>query len=138
MTSSSSLASDNPHLKTFHGAGPFSEPETHNVAWFLDQFPRLHWYMDIHSAAGQILYNWGDDDNQSNDPSMSFLDPHWDGRRGVVNIDDYQEWITEEDGGAARESPPGRERHAAVGGRSFQPVQAVGLFPTSAPATTTR
>jgi murein tripeptide amidase MpaA len=132
VTASSSLASDNPRLETFHGTGPFSEPETRNVAWILDQFPRLRWYMDIHSAAGQILYNWGDDDNQSRDPGMSFLDPRWDGRRGVVNIDDYREWISEEDGEAAR----GVARRVAsamraVGGRSFVPVQAVGLFPTS-------
>ena len=88
--------------------------------------------MDIHSAAGDILYNWGDDDNQSVDPSMSFLDPRWDGKRGVVTIDDYREWISERDGAAAR----GVARRVAgamraVGGRSFNPLQAVGLYPTS-------
>ena len=88
--------------------------------------------MDIHSAAGDILYNWGDDDNQSSDPSMSFLDPRWDGKRGVVTIDDYREWISDRDGAAAR----GVARRVAgamraVGGRSFNPLQAVGLYPTS-------
>ena len=132
MTGSSSLASDDPRQETFHGTAPFSEPETRNVAWIIDQFPRLRWYMDIHSAAGQILFNWGDDENQSNDPGMSFLDPRWDGRRGLVNLADYREWISEEDDGAAR----GVARRVAaamraVGGRSFLPVQAVGLYPTS-------
>ena len=132
VVNSSSLASDNPRLETYHGPAPFSEPETRNVKWILDQFPRLRWYMDIHSAAGDILYNWGDDDNQSVDPSMSFLDPRWDGRRGVVTIDDYREWISDRDGAAAR----GVARRVAgamraVGGRSFNPLQAVGLYPTS-------
>ena len=132
VVNSSSLASDNPRLETYHGPTPFSEPETRNVKWILDQFPRLRWYMDIHSAAGDILYNWGDDDNQSSDPSMSFLDPRWDGKRGVVTIDDYREWISDRDGAAAR----GVARRVAgamraVGGRSFNPLQAVGLYPTS-------
>ena len=131
VTGTSTLASDNPRFETFHGTAPFSEPETRNVAWILDQFPRLRWYMDIHSAAGQVLHNWGDDENQSGDPGMSFREPRWDGRRGVLD-DDYREWITEEDGGAGR----GVARRVAaamraVGGRSFVPVQAVGLFATS-------
>ena len=40
--------------------------------------------MDIHSAAGHVLFNWGDDNNQLNDPSMQFLNPAWDGQRGIV------------------------------------------------------
>lgn len=132
VVGSSSLASDDPRAETFHGRSPFSEPETRNVAWILDQFPRLRWYTDIHSAAGQVLYNWGDDNNQSHDPAMTFLDPRWDGHRGVPNVEDYREWITEEDGAAAR----GVARQVAaamrsVGGRSFLPVQAVGLYATS-------
>jgi hypothetical protein len=55
VTGSSSLASDSPNAETYHGRSPFSEPEARNVAWVFDQFPRLRWYMDIHSAVGDIL-----------------------------------------------------------------------------------
>jgi hypothetical protein len=63
---------------------------------------------------------------------MTVLDPRWDGKRGVVTIDDYREWISESDGAAVR----GVARRVAaamrnVGGRSFTPLQAVGLYPTS-------
>ena len=40
------------------------------------------WYMDIHSPVGDILFNWGDDNDQLNDPSTQFLNPAWDGKRG--------------------------------------------------------
>ena len=81
-TTASNLASDKPIDETYHGRYAFSEPETRNVAWVLDQFPRIRWYMDIHSAVGDILFNWGDDNDQLNDPSMQFLNPAWDGKRG--------------------------------------------------------
>ena len=55
--------------------------------------------MDIHSAAGQVLFNWGDDDNQMNDPAMQFLNPGWDGKRGIVGDNVYREWIEEPDYG---------------------------------------
>ena len=50
ITGNTSLASDDPRAETFHGTAPFSEPETRNVKWVFDQFPRLNWYMDIHSC----------------------------------------------------------------------------------------
>lgn len=127
-----SLASDKPIDETYHGRYAFSEPETRNVAWVFDQFPRLRWYMDIHSAAGQVLFNWGDDDNQMNDPTMQFLNPAWDGKRGIVADGMYREWIEEPDYGkvsnAARRVASAMQ---TVGGRSHNPIQAVGLFPTS-------
>ena len=140
VTGTSTLASDNPRLETFHGTGPFSEPETRNAAWILDQFPRLRWYMDIHSAAGQILYNWGDDENQSDDPGMSFLDPRWDGRRGVRQCRRLP-GVDLRGGrrrGRAGRGPAGRGAMRAVGGRSFMPVRRSVSSRPRAPATTTR
>ncbi|MDC0672425.1 M14 family zinc carboxypeptidase [Nannocystis radixulma] len=86
-----------PKEPRFHGTAPFSEPETRNVAWIFDTFPRIRWYMDIHSFAQTILYNWGDDDNQSSDQMMAFWNPAYDGRRGKHGIADYKEWIVESD-----------------------------------------
>jgi murein tripeptide amidase MpaA len=131
-TASTSLASDRPADETYHGRCAFSEPETRNVAWVFDTFPRLRWYMDIHSAAGDILFNWGDDNNQLNDPAMQFLNAAFDGQRGLVGDTVYREWIEEQDYGKVTQVA--RRVSAAmqtVGGRASQPMQAVGLYPTS-------
>jgi hypothetical protein len=131
-TAATSLASDRPIDETYHGRFAFSEPETRNVEWVFDQFPRIRWYMDIHSAVGDILYNWGDDDNQLNDRAMQFLNAAWDGKRGIVGDSGYREWIEEADFGkisnVARRVAGAMQN---VGGRGCQPLQAVGLYPTS-------
>ena len=131
-TSSISLDSDKPHDETFHGTAAFSEPETRNVAWVFDTFPRIRWYMDIHSAVGDILYNWGDDNDQANDPSQNFLNPAWDFQRGIGGKDDYREWINEGDWGNAQ--VVARRVSTAmhtVGGRTYHPDQSFGLYATS-------
>jgi hypothetical protein len=131
-TGATSLASDKPIDETYHGRYAFSEPETRNVAWVFDQFPRIRWYMDIHSAAGDILFNWGDDDDQLNDPSMQFLNVAWDGKRGIVGDTIYREWIEEPDyGKVSNVSNRVARAMQTVGGRSYRPLQAVGLYPTS-------
>jgi murein tripeptide amidase MpaA len=127
-----SLASDKPIDETYHGRHAFSEPETRNVAWVFEQFPRIRWYMDIHSAVGDILFNWGDDDDQLNDPSMQFLNPSWDGKRGIAGDTMYREWIEELDyGKVSNVSRRVAGAMQAVGGRLYRPLQAVGLYPTS-------
>ncbi|MCX5042137.1 M14 family zinc carboxypeptidase [Aldersonia sp. NBC_00410] len=132
ITGNSALASDDPSAETFHGTAPFSEPETRNVGWVFDRFPRLNWYMDIHSAVGDILYNWGDDDDQVGDEGMRFFDPRWDGARGVLTTNDYREWLPEADLGriknVARRTAAAM---AAVGGRPFRPIPAADLYATS-------
>ncbi len=131
-TSSSSLASDKPSEETYHGRHAFSEAETRDVAWVFDQFQRIRWYMDIHSAAGNVLFNWGDDDNQVADPSVQFLNPGWDGKRGVVGDSSYREWIDEGDfGRISNASRRVARAMQTVAGRSYQSFQGVGLFPTS-------
>lgn len=132
ITGSTSLASDDPRRETFHGTAPFSEPESRNVAWVFDQFPRLRWYMDIHSAAGDMLYSWGDDDDQSSDPNKNFLNPVWDGKRGILGRRDYKEWITEKDLSNVQVTADRvTDAMVSVGGRSYKPEQAVGLYATS-------
>jgi hypothetical protein len=129
---STSLASDKPIDETYHGRHAFSEPETRNVAWVFDQFPRVRWYMDIHSAFGDILFNWGDDNDQFTDPSMQFLNPGWDGKRGIVGDTVYREWIDEPDYGKVSNAALRVARAMqTVAGRSYGRMQAVGLYPTS-------
>ncbi len=126
------LASDDPHVETFHGIRAFSEPESRNVAWVFDEFPRIRWYVDIHSAVGDKLYSWGDDDNQAVDPKQTFRNAAWDGKRGILGRKDYKEWITETD---LRNIQVAANRTtssmSSVGGRVYKPAQAVGLYATS-------
>ncbi len=78
------LASDQPSSKQFHGKHSFSEPETRNVRWLLDQHPQITHYLDLHSHSGFVLYPWGDDENQHSSPSQNFMSSVWNGKRGVL------------------------------------------------------
>lgn len=132
VTIATSLASDKPVDETYHGPYAFSEAETRNVAWVFDQFKRIRWYMDIHSAVGDILFNWGDDNDQFSDTSMQFLNPAWDGKRGLIGDTKYREWIEEVDFGKIKNTSDRVARAMqSVGGRSYRPLQSVGLYATS-------
>jgi murein tripeptide amidase MpaA len=93
-----SPASDNPFnaQQTFCGRGPASEPETRNVVSLYDHFP-IQVLVDVHSYVPCVLRSWGSDDNQSHDPAMNFLNPAFDGRRGVPNDNSYREFISASD-----------------------------------------
>ncbi|XP_030023351.2 carboxypeptidase B [Manduca sexta] len=47
-------------METFHGRGPFSEPETAIIRdILLEHSDRLELFLDIHSFGSMILYGWG-------------------------------------------------------------------------------
>ena len=58
--------------ETYVGPREASEPETRNVIWLLDRFPNIRYFVDLHSYGETILHSWGSDDNQSDNPRMSF------------------------------------------------------------------
>jgi murein tripeptide amidase MpaA len=89
-------ASNESAQHNFHGATPFSEPEAVNVRWLLDSYPQIHWFIDVHSPSGSILYSWGHDENQSEKASMNFRIPAYDGFRGAAG-DSYKEYIPASD-----------------------------------------
>ena len=76
----------------YHGPSAFSEPESQNAKRIFDQFPNVGYFVDLHSYGPDILYSWGDDQDQSTDPSMNFLNAMFDGQRGVAD-DAYMEYI---------------------------------------------
>jgi len=76
--------SDAPGEDTYHGPDAFSEPETRNVAWLVDRYPSTRFLVDVHSFSELILYPWGDDDNQSTEPTQNFRNPAFDRRRGLL------------------------------------------------------
>jgi murein tripeptide amidase MpaA len=94
-------ASTNPKELTFHGTAPFSEPETRNVQWLVEQLPRTRWFVDAHSYSQLFLYSWGDDLDQSTDPIQNFQNPAYDGTRGTGNLSTYGEYIPATDRASA-------------------------------------
>lgn len=89
-------ASDTEGDSNFQGEGAFSEPETENVRWLLDEFPEIGLMIDLHSDGEQVLYPWGSDESQSNDATMTFRNPDCDGERGMPG-DAYGEHIDQAD-----------------------------------------
>ncbi|KAH7383882.1 zinc carboxypeptidase A 1 precursor [Pyrenochaeta sp. MPI-SDFR-AT-0127] len=127
-----SPASTNASSQAFYGTAPFSEPETQNMVWVYDQYPNIRWFIDVHSAAGTLLYSWGDDINQSHDPKQNQFNPAYDGKRGIVEDEIYKEFIDQADWDKiAYQANRTTDAMKAVGGRDYVPQQAVGLYPTS-------
>ena len=126
-------ASDNPcHTTVYRGPSQASEPETKNVVWLLDTYPRIRWHIDVHSAVPVILHSWGSDQNQTTDPSQTFSNSAFDGVRGRANDAAYREFITQPDldlvvsvGTAVNDAVK------AVRGDDYGVEPAFGLYPTS-------
>ncbi len=116
----------------YKGPNAFSEPETRNVRWMIDNFPNIACLIDIHSYSELVLYPWGDDQDQTTDPNQNFQNPAFDGQRGVIGSG-YKEYI-----------PPGdlqayvalaeriRDGIKAVRGRVYTAQESTSLYPTSA------
>jgi len=75
--------SDDPSSGVYHGTSPFSEAETSNIRWLLEQYPHIRHVVDLHSCGQLFLTPWGDDEIQTVDPCMSFANPAYDGLRGL-------------------------------------------------------
>jgi murein tripeptide amidase MpaA len=80
----------------FDGPSAFSEPETQNAKWVFDNFPNIQFFIDLHSYSQLILYSWGDDLDQSTNPSMNFMNPAYNGMRGLGEPS-YGEYIPSDD-----------------------------------------
>jgi murein tripeptide amidase MpaA len=119
--------------ETYVGTRPASEPETRNVIWLLDRFANIRYFIDLHSYGETILHSWGTDENQSHDPKMSFRNPAYDGKRGLIHDDLYREHIR---GADLKEAVRmGRAMAGAirlVRDRKYRLQQSVGLYPTTA------
>lgn len=125
--------SSNPSSETYKGESAFSEPETRNVHYLFDTYPNIGYFMDIHSYGGLILYNWGDDHNQTTDPGQNFLNPAYNGKRGNLNDTLYGEFIPAQDKDMIISLAERMNNAlAAVRGKNYTVQQSVGLYPTSA------
>ncbi len=124
--------SSNPCSDTYKGASAFSEPETRNVRHLLDTYTNICCYVDVHSYSELVLYPWGDDNNQTTNPSMNFTNPAYNGLRGTLGDAQYSEYIPASDlnwyvstGNAIRNAI------SAVRGRTYVVQQSPDLYPTS-------
>jgi carboxypeptidase T len=140
---SSVRTSTDPCDPTYNGPSAASEPETANVVWLLDRYPSVGYFIDVHSFGEDILYNWGDDDDQTTNPRMNFRDPAFDGRRGILdsetdpdkvdpNRDKYREYIPPADRGTLIAlGTVIRDAIQTAHGRVYTVKQSVGLYATS-------
>lgn len=137
-TSTVSCSDDPCDHDVYHGPGAFSEPETQNAKWMHDNFPNIGFFVDLHSFGPDILYSWGDDDDQETDPSMNFQNPAYNDVRGLLDA------LGQPGAAAYREYIPSTDRNAAIAlanafaagiqgvrGTSYLVEQSVGLYPTA-------
>ncbi len=81
----------------YRGPAAASEPETRNVVWVMDTYPRIRWYVDVHSAVPVILHSWGSDENQTTRPAQTFLATAFDAVRGRPHDTAYGEFVSQTD-----------------------------------------
>jgi murein tripeptide amidase MpaA len=120
------------------GPAPFSEPESQNIKYLMDTYQQIRFYVDIHSHGEKIMYNWGDDNNQTTDPNQNFKNQQYNGIRGNTDPDSpalwdrYKEYITPQDEKLEREL--GNRMNGAlqaVRGKSYSVEESAKLYYTS-------
>jgi hypothetical protein len=131
-----SAASDNPASEIFHGLSPASEAEARNTVWVEDSNPSLSWYIDVHSYGGDVLYGWGIDNMQTDDPPQNFGNSSYDGLRGVLGDDPpdavYREYINPDNLAAGIEvSARLASAISTAGNIEYVSRPSVSLYPTS-------
>ena len=128
--------SQDPSRSVYIGPSAVSEPETQNVVWMLNQYLHIRYFVDVYSFSEKILYDWGDDEDQTKDPNMNFRNSSFDGKRGLEGDVLYREYISGKDR-ITRLSIANRVRGAirAVRGRTYTVQQSFALYPTAGTST---
>jgi murein tripeptide amidase MpaA len=118
--------------QVYIGPSAASEPETQNVVWMMDNFPNIRFLIDLHSYGEDILYSWGDDEDQTTTPTMNFQNPAFDGLRGLGGDTAYREYIPTSDMELAIGLANGmRDAIGAVRGRQYTVEPSFSLYPTA-------
>ena len=113
------------------GPAAMSEPETKNAVWIFDQYP-IGYFIDIHSYSEDILYSWGDDEDQSADLTMNFQNAAFNGKRGIAGDTKYKEYISPADKTAAVNLANKMQTAIqGVRGRVYKVEQSMSLYPTA-------
>jgi murein tripeptide amidase MpaA len=85
-----------PASETYEGPAAFSESETRNVRFLLDQHPEIGCFIDVHSGHRAVFYPWGHDTVQTTNPAMSFHNPAYASHGGSY-YDGYEEYMPPDD-----------------------------------------
>ncbi|HEY0379227.1 MAG TPA: M14 family zinc carboxypeptidase [Pyrinomonadaceae bacterium] len=116
----------------YKGPSAFSEPETQNVRQLLDTFPHIVGMIDVHSYSAFVMYPWGDDENQTTQPTMNFKNAAFNGQRGQTG-DTYKEYIPKKDLDWFVSVGNGMAKAIeAVRGKKYEVKQSIHLYATSA------
>jgi carboxypeptidase T len=122
--------------QVYIGPSAVSEPETQNVVWLFDGHPTIKYFVDLHSYSESILLNWGDDEDQSTDPTMTFRNPAYNGKRGIIGDAAYKEYIDSTDKAkAVKLATTLRNAVEGVRGRMYKVQQSANLYPTAGVST---
>jgi hypothetical protein len=87
-----SASKDPCDFQVYVGPAAESEPEVRNVATLMRE-RRIAYFVDVHSFSRKLLFPWGMDGNQTSDPSQTYENPAWDGRRDGTTAGPYGEFI---------------------------------------------
>jgi carboxypeptidase T len=118
--------------QVYIGPSAASEPETKNAVWMFDKFPNIRYFIDIHSYSEDILYNWGDDENQDADPNMNFHNAAFNSKRGIAGDTAYKEYLPAGDKTVAVSlATKMRDAIKNVRGRVYKVEQSMSLYPTA-------
>jgi murein tripeptide amidase MpaA len=123
--------SADPCSDVYRGPDAGSEPETRNVVWALDTYPRIRWHLDVHSAVPVVLHVWGSDQIQTTDPGQHFRNPALDPVRGRPD-DGIGEFMSGSDlAGTLAVAQRMDDAISGVRGVRYGVEPAYGLYPTS-------
>ena len=99
--------------------------------WLMDTYQDLTMFFDLHSYAGDVLYNWVTTTIRASTKAVTFLNSAYDGQRGILNSS-YGEFLSQSDELIARGAADAmRDAMDAARGRSYVAKQSVGLYPTA-------
>jgi murein tripeptide amidase MpaA len=116
----------------YKGKEPNSEPESKNVIHLINKYKNITCVVDIHSYSELVLYPWGDDENQVNDPNMNFRNSTYDGIRGHPGDTVYREYIIMKDlDWYISAGNKINEGITSVRRRTYKVQPGVNLYPTS-------
>jgi hypothetical protein len=102
-----------PSSEVYCGSSAFSEPETRNVRYLLDE-KRIDCFADVHSYSELILWPWGHATSQTTNPGSNFTTLP-SGTCQPIGTPGYQEYIPSRD----------RQRFQTVGARIQDAIRAV-------------
>ena len=125
--------------QSYRGPEPFSEPESRNVKYLLDNYKNIKCFVDIHGHVGQILMSWGEDDTQCFYPDQNYRNSRYNGKRGkresasvVPDPNVYAEYMHPLDATTLINYGQAMMKGlTAVRNRKYELKPSFGLYPTS-------